>query len=148
MATSTVGSGVLGTTTLVVSRLVGEFGIARRRNVVGRAKLFGEGLRAFEPGRRRAGPERLDTGCGQVVDKPRDERRFRPDDDEVDTALLAERLDSRIVADVQRHKFSVLGDTRIAGCCVKLCQKRTVGKLPGECMLAAAGAEEENFHAR
>ena len=60
-----------------------------------RAQILGEALGAFERGRRGAGAEGGDARRLEPVDQARDQRRLRPDHDEIDALAPAERDDAR-----------------------------------------------------
>ena len=60
---------------------------------------------------------------------------------------LAERDHRRMVGDVERDAFGLLGDAGIARRADQPVGQRARRHLPGQRVLAAAGAEEENVHA-
>ena len=121
--------------------------IGRGRNVVGPAQVLGEALRALQPRRGFARAERLEAGRFEIVDHAGDQRRLRPDHDEVDLVRLAERDHRRVVGDVERDAFGLLRDAGIARRANEPVGQRAGGELPGQRVLAPAGAEEENVHA-
>ena len=79
---------------------------------------------------------------------PAHQRRLRPDHDEVDLVRLAEGDHRRMVGDVERDAFGLLRDAGIARRAIELVGQRAGGDLPGQRVLAPAGAEKENVHAR
>ena len=93
------------------------------------------------------GPKTLMPAALQIVGDPGDERRLRPDHDEVDRSFPAEGGDGGVVGDIERDQFGFLGDAGIARRGVELGQHRRGGELPGQRMLAAAGPDEKNIHA-
>ena len=125
---------------------IAKFREAGGRNLVRGAKLLGEGLGAFELRRDRLGAERLDAGLLQIVHQARDQRRFGADHHQVDLVRLAEGRDRRVVGDLEVDDLRFLGDARIARRRIELGQERARGELPGERMLASAGAEEQDLH--
>ena len=124
----------------------GEPLVGGGRDVVRPAQVLGEALGAFEAGGGLARAERLDAGGREIIDDAGAERRLRPDHDQIDRMRLAERDHRRVVGDVERHDLALLGDAGIAGRAIEPLGERARGDLPGERMLAPAGAEEEDVH--
>ena len=91
------------------ARRVLEAAIGRGRNAELGAQILGEALRAFELGRRLLGPEALDPRRREIIYQAGDQRRFRPDDDEIDGVIRAEANDGSVVGDGKRD---ALGDVR------------------------------------
>ena len=71
---------------------------------------------------------------------------FRADHDEIDLVGLAERDHRRVVGDVERHAFGLLRDAGIARRAIEPVGQRARRDLPGQRVLASAGAEEEDVH--
>ena len=69
-------------------------------------------FRAFEPRRRLGRTEGAEAGRLDVVDDAGDERIVRADHHEVDRELLAQRHDSRVVGQVDRHALGFLSRCR------------------------------------
>ena len=109
--------------------------------------LLREGLGAFDLGRRRARAEDGDAGVAEVVGEPGDERRLRPDDDEVDAELVAEPEQRLRVVRPERVAGAEAGDARVAGGGVQVAEPRALGDLPRERVLAPARADDEDVHA-
>ena len=107
---------------------------------------LGVALRALEPRRFARWPEDGDAGGGEIVDDAGDERRLRPDHDEVDSLLAAEGDDRRMIGDVERDELGAFRDAGIARRGVELPELRRLRELPGQRMLAPAGADEEDVH--
>ncbi len=115
-------------------------------NVVGLAQVLGEALGAFQLSRDLARTERLDPCRNEIVDDAGAQRRLGADHHEIDPLLLAEGDHRGVVGDVERHQLALLGDAGIAGRAVQLRDQRARRDLPGERVLAAARAEEEDVH--
>ena len=74
-------------------------------------------VKPFEPSSRAAdfvGPNVLNARRLEIVDDAGDQRRLRPDHDEVDLVRLAERDHRRMVGDVERDAFGLPRDAGIA----------------------------------
>src|SRR5262249_57622939 len=65
-----------------------------------------------------------------------------------DAVRPAERNPGGVVGDIEGHELRLLGDAGIAGRTVEPLDERARRDLPGERMLASAGAEEEDVHGR
>src|SRR5260370_18726144 len=128
-----------------------EFGLCEPLVAPGRdgelaAKILGEALRAFEPGCRPRRPECRYTCCRERVDDAGDERRLRPDDDEIDGIRLAEGEDGGVIGNVEADIRRERCGARIAGRDEQLRQPWALGERPSERMLAPTGTEEEDVH--
>src|SRR6185437_5993864 len=121
--------------------------IARGRDVVSGAEILGEAFRAFERSRRGGGAERGDAGGFELVDESRDQRRLRPDDDEIDVFFLGESEDRVDIGRRDRHAGRFLGDAGIAWRAIKLVAQRRGGDRPAERMLASARSDHQYAHA-
>ena len=124
----------------------GEALIGRGRNVARLAQILGEALGAFELGGRLARTEGLDPGGAEIIHDAGAERRLGADDDEIDLVRPAERDHRRMVGNVERHQLAFPRDAGIARRAVELLDQRARRDLPGQRMLAPAGAEEEDVH--
>ena len=127
-------------------RRVGEAAEARRRDAGLGAELLGERLRAFELGRGAARPERLDARRREIVDDAGDERRLRPDDDEIDPFGPGSRRDRGVIGDVERQIRAALRRAGVAGRDEQALAERARGELPGQRMLAPARADQKYPH--
>ncbi len=127
-------------------RGLGEALIGRGRDGVRAAEILGEALGALEPRRRLARAERLDARRFEIVDDAGHQRRFRPDDHQIDRLRLAERDDGGVIGVIERDAFRFLRDAGIAGRAVKAVDQRACGHLPGERVLASTGAEKQDVH--
>ena len=58
------------------------------------------------------------------------------------------RDDGGMIGDIERDTFGFAGDAGIAGGAVKPVGQRACRHLPGQRMLAAAGAQQQNIHVR
>ena len=107
-------------------------------------------VKPFEPSSCAAdfvGPNVLKPAASRSSDQPGDQRRLRADHDEVDLVGLAERDHRGVVGDVERHALGLLRDAGVARRADEPVGQRAGGELPGQRVLASAGAEEENVHA-
>ena len=116
------------------------------RRAAGGADLLGEGLRGLEPRRRAAGAEGEDAAGAQHVGDAFGQRRLGADHDEVDGVLGAEGEDLLAVEDVERHAGRLLGDAGVAGRAPEPVAFRVLREGPGQRVLAAAAAEDEDVH--
>ena len=78
-------------------------------------EVLHEGLGAFEPRRCPARPEHRNSGLPERVRQPGRERRFGPDDAEVDALPLRERGQTLYILGCHGHAFGLGGDAGIAG---------------------------------
>ena len=125
---------------------VGE-GLARGgRRAAGGADLLGEGLGAFEPRRLAARAEGGDAGGAQDVGDALGERRLGADHHEVDGVLAHEGEDLVAVEDVEGDAGRLLGDAGVAGGAPEPVALRVLREGPGQGVLAAAAAEDEDVH--
>ena len=120
--------------------------IGRGRNIVGAAQRLGEILRAFQPPRRFGRTERLEAGGIEIVDHTGRDRRIGADHDEIDRVAPAEIDHRRMIGDIDRHAFGILGDAGIAGRAPQFRHQRGRRDLPRESVFAAAGTEQKNVH--
>ena len=107
-------------------------------------------VKPLEPSSRAAalvGPNALMPAASRSSTMPAHERRLRADHDEVDLVRLAERDHRRMVGDVERDAFGLARDAGIARRAIEPVGERACRHLPGQRVLAPAGAEEENVHA-
>ena len=125
----------------------GKSFIGGSRDAVFAAQILGEALGGLELGGGPACPEGLDAGGGEVVHDAGGHRRLRPDHHEIDPARTAERDHRRMIAGIECHHLAVPGDTGIAGRAVEPLDQGACSDLPGQCVLAPAGADEKDIHA-
>jgi hypothetical protein len=118
------------------------------RDAVVAAQVLGEALGAFEPRGILARAEGFDAGGFEIIDDAGAERGFRPDHDEIDGLVAAIRDHAGVVGDIKRHAGRFAGDAGIAGGAIELLGQRARRDLPGQRMFAAAGAKNEDVHAR
>ena len=100
-----------------------EGGVPGRGNIVTLAEVLHEYLRAFQLGRSSGGTESLDSLRFQVVDKTRDQRSFRTDDDEIDFFRLREVDQGAGVPGGDIDAGGDRGDARVARRAVKFRQR-------------------------
>ena len=96
--------------------------------------------------RDRLGAESLDAGLLKIIHQAGHQRRFGADHHEVDRVCLAEGRDRRVVGDLEADNLRFLGDARVARRRIELGQERARGELPGERVLASAGAKKQYLH--
>src|SRR6202011_2044942 len=84
----------------------------------------------------------------QVVGETGDERRLRPDDDEVCVEGARQLHDALRVLRTHGMAGSERGDPGVAGGRMQLAQARARAELPGERVLASAGTHEQHLHVR
>src|SRR5204862_1624280 len=101
----------------------------------------------FDARRGCARPEDGDARVPELVGEARDERRFRPDDDEVDLVLAAEREQALPILGADGVAVPDRRNARVAGGGVQLVAPSALRQFPGERVLAAARAHHENLHA-
>ena len=97
-------------------------------------------------GRGAARAEGLDSGSLQIVDDAGAERPFRPDHDEIDGVGAAKPDYRRMVSEVEGNALRFARDAGIARGADEPVRERACRHLPGQRMLASAGAEEQNVH--
>ena len=104
--------------------------------------------RSSSPRSRRPGarPEHGDAGVAQLVGDTGDERRLRPDHDEVDLERAREPEQPLQVDRPYRMARADLRDSGVSGRGVKLLELRALGELPRERVLPAARSDEQGFH--
>src|SRR5438105_1374893 len=120
---------------------------SRGRDTGGGHHLLGKALRALDPGGRRARPEDGDAASAEVVRHARDERRLRPDDDEIDTELPSEREQTLGVLRPDRVAVTEPRDPGVARRGLELFERGALPERPGQRMLAAAGSDDQHLHA-
>ena len=113
--------------------------VGRRRHARGRHDLLRVGLGALELGGGGDRAERRDARLGAAVDEARDQRRLRPDDDEVDPG----RGDRRgVVGAVERRRLA--RDPGVPGRAEHLRRLRRAQQRAHDRVLAPAAADDEN----
>src|SRR6266545_7134449 len=118
----------------------------RGRNARGAHHLLGEGLRTFDAGGLAAGAEDGDARIAEVVGDSVDERRLRPDDNQVDVELACQPEQP---LSILRPDWMAVTDGRnpgIAGRRVELRELRAVAQLPREGVLTATRSDEKDLH--
>ncbi len=97
-----------------------EASIGRGRNAELGAQILGEALRALELRRRLLRPEALDSRRREIIYQAGDERRLRPDDDEIDGVIRAEANDGSMVGDGKRDALGDLRNSAVPGRTIEL----------------------------
>ena len=108
--------------------------------------LLGVGLRALEPRGGGDGAEAADAGGEQGVGEPVDERRLRPDDDEVDLRRAGRGGERVGIVRGRVERPRVAADSRVAGRAQDLGRLRRAQQRPDERVLAPAGPDDEDPH--
>ena len=109
--------------------------------------VFREPLRAFDPGRGPAWTEHCDPVPAQEVGKAGDERQLGPDDYEIDPELAAEAENAFGVLGANRVALAEPRDPWVSRRCMERFEARAQLELPGQRVLAAARADDEDPHA-
>ena len=94
--------------------------VCRGRHAGSLHHLLRERLRAFDPCRACARPEDGDPAVAQLVGEARNERRLRPDHDEVDPELARERDERGVVVGADGVAVGECRDAGVAGSGVQL----------------------------
>ncbi len=121
---------------------------ARRRNAMPSQEFLGKGLGALEPRGRLTGSEALESPCGECVDDTCHQRCLRSDDGEVDPLGGSQLHEPRDILrrDVQVAYPGFGRGAGVAGSHQHGRDARGGGALPGERVLAATSADDENLH--
>ena len=121
---------------------------ARRRNAMASQEFLGKGLGALEPRGRLARSEALQSARGECVDRACHQRCLRPDDGELDLLGGCQLHEPRDVLrrDVHVAYLGFRRGARVAGSHQHVRDARGGGALPGERVLAATPADDQNFH--
>ena len=113
-------------------------------------ELLGERLRALEPGCRAARPEAGEAGSRKGIDDARDERSLGTDDRHIDMLTACQLHQGREVLGGDGY-IAHPGLRRSAGVAWRhqhFTHARSGGAFPGERMLTAAAADDQNFHGK
>src|SRR5690606_31769408 len=126
----------------------GEHRVVRGRDAVAGKEILGEGLAALELRGRRAGPEDAQAGGLETIDDAGHQRHFGADHGE-SHALVAgqrqQRLDvGGLDVDVAAARFC--RGAGVAGSDQHFGHSRRLRQLPRQCVFAAAGTDDEDFH--
>ena len=109
--------------------------------------LLREHLRPLDARSVAAGAEDGDPAEAEPVREPRYERDLGADDDEPDVQRPRERAHAIHVLRAHRVAVAELGDARIARCGVELLELGALRELPGQRVLPAPRADDEDTHA-
>ena len=107
---------------------------------------LGEGLGALDGGRARARPEHREAPGPQRIGDAGHQRLLRPDDDEVHVVRDREPRQPLDVVHGEVEAARVARDAGVAGRRPDLLDERALGDLPGERVLAAAAADQQDPH--
>src|SRR6266849_8458958 len=125
---------------------VAEAAIGGGRDAVSGAEILGEALGALERGGRFCRTEGADISRFEPVDQPGDQRRLRPDHDEVDPLAPGEGENSLDIRRRDRDAGRLLGDAGIAGRAEERVAQRRGGDRPAQRMLAPARPDHQYPH--
>src|SRR5204863_2812633 len=125
---------------------VGEGAAGRGGDARGRQHFFGEGLGGFDARGGGAGTEHGDAGRAQRVGETGGERRFRADDDAFDVVLVRRGDEVRDRGRGDGEIGAEEGGARVAGRGVQGRGGEIAFERPGERVLAAAPADDQDFH--
>ena len=120
--------------------------IVGRWNSVCAAQVLGEAFGSLEPGRRRTGPEYRDVRGTERVRNAGNQRRFGPDNDQIDSLASGECDDCFRIARIDDNAICPALNARISRRCNELAAARRLPKTPGERILATARAQKQNIH--
>ena len=112
----------------------------------GGADFLGEGLGGLEAGGGAAGAEGEDAALAQDVGDAFGEGGLGADHHEIDGVFGAEGEDLLAVEDVEGDAGRLLGDAGVAGGAPEAVAFRVLREGPGQGVLAAAAAEDEDVH--
>ena len=118
----------------------------RERHARSAHDVLGEALRPFDARGRGARPEDGHTAPAELVGDAGDERRLRPDHDEVGAERPRQLEQALGVLGADRVTLPDPGDARVPGSRVELLDHRALRELPGKRVLPPAGADDEDFH--
>ena len=123
-----------------------EIAVRGGRNAVPVHQLLGKQLGSFDPGGRGRGSEDGDARIAQPVADTGDERRLGADDDEV--VSFGDGVLDQLVgfAGADGDPFTVLLDARAAGRQAQQLQLRATVDRPGQGVLAAPAADQQDSH--
>src|SRR5699024_2152948 len=108
--------------------------------------LLGEGLRAFEHGRFRAGPEDGERGLSQGIGDPGDQGRLGADDDEIDVERFGQRGHGVRVRGIDGLGVGDLRDPGVAGCGDDGVDLRVARESEDEGVFTGARTDDKNLH--
>ena len=107
------------------------------RHTRGLEHVLRESLRALDSGGGGSRPEHRHARPAKRVDEADDQWRLRPNDDQVDVELAAERQEALAVLGADRVTFAEIRDAGVPGRGVEGFQARALAQLPRECVLAS-----------
>ena len=122
--------------------------IAGGRDMGAGAQVLGKAFRAFQLRRCLVRPEHENLRDAQAFGEAIDQRRFRPDHDQIDVMLAAEQDHRAVIGDVQRDQFGMLGNAGIAGSSIEFLERRGLRQLPRQGMFAATRTDQQDIHGR
>ena len=111
-------------------------------------EILGEGLRAFELRRGLRGPKQRSPAASNVSHEADDQRRLGADDGQVDLFPLREGEQGGDVVggDVDVGRVRLEPRAGVARRDEDLRHARRLRDLPGQCVFATAGTDDQDFH--
>ena len=125
---------------------VHEAAVGCRRNVGLAAEILGKAFRAFELCRGFRRTEILNARLAESVTQPCNERCLGADDDQLDPRVAAKLDDDIVIGRIDRDTLGDFCNPGIPGRAEELGQERACAQRPGERVLAAARANQQDIH--
>lgn len=128
---------------------LGEILVVGGRDLVTRQEILGEGLGAFQLGRALGWAEAVQAAAAEQVDHTDNQRCFRADDGQVDVFLgeVGQLLQgAHVDGDVLALGFN--GGTGVARGNEDFLDAWVLGDFPGQGVLTATAADDQNFHVK
>ena len=138
----------------LAAEAAGRRGVVERREARGRDAVLGhqplgERLGALDRRGPPAGAEDGEAPAAQPIGEPRHQRRLGADDHQVDVAAPAAKPASPVgVVDADSTQRGVARDPGLPGAAYSVLDERALRDLPGERVLAAAAADEQDLSLR
>ena len=117
---------------------MGEGCVPRCGDIVARHELLGEILRGFQLRSTFGGAKNFQPGCLEGIHNTRSQRRFRPDNGEMDFLVLRKLDEAWYIAQGNIHQPIFMRRARITGRNVDALHTRVLREPPGERVFAAA----------
>ena len=126
--------------------LLRETGVGRRRNAVPDHELLGKLLASLQTRSRLRRTEHGNSPGTNCIRNPLAERKFRPDNHQIDPVFRSEIRNRLHFPGRQGDAFGDLRDARIARRAKELRNLGTVFQSPADCVFAAAAAQNHDLH--
>ena len=109
-------------------------------------EALGEHFRAFETSRLASGTKNGEAPLGELVGDAERERQLGTHDRQIDLEIAGEVGQLLHLVRGDRHQVGHLLDSGVAGGAVEIGDSRALSELPAQGVLAAAAADDQNFH--